>query len=84
MATGTHVLNEEWTVAGLLACFGPISHRQIRQEPPPGQSTEQDVLEIHGREKRLCERVDGVMRRRSAGFRSRSWPESSWACCVRL
>jgi Uma2 family endonuclease len=57
----------EWTVADLLDRFGPISHRRIRQEPPPGSATEQDVIDIHDREKRLFELVDGVLVEKAIG-----------------
>lgn len=53
--------SSDWTVADLLAHFGPIDHRRIRQEPAPGTATEQDVLDIHDRENRLYELMDGVL-----------------------
>jgi Uma2 family endonuclease len=49
------------TVADLLARFGPIPLRRIRQSPAPGTATEDDVLAIHDRENRLCELVDGIL-----------------------
>src|SRR4051794_26948774 len=58
----------EWTVADLLARFGPIPHRRIRQDPAPGTATEQDVLDIHAREKRLYELVDGVLVEKTVGM----------------
>jgi Uma2 family endonuclease len=51
----------DWTVADLFARFGPILHGRIRQNPPPGSATEQDVVDIHAREDRLYELVDGVL-----------------------
>jgi Uma2 family endonuclease len=57
----------DWTVADLLEHFGPIAHRRIRQDPPPGTATEQDVLDIHDREDRLYELVDGVLVEKAMG-----------------
>lgn len=57
----------DWTVADLLAHFGPIVHRRIRQEPAPGTATEQDVIDIHEREDRLYELVDGVLVEKAMG-----------------
>lgn len=50
-----------WTVADLLSHFGPILHVRVRQSPPPGMAAEQDVTDIHEREHRLYELVDGVL-----------------------
>ena len=50
-----------WTVADLFDHFGPVTHARIRQDPPPGTATEQDVIEIHDREDRLYELADGVL-----------------------
>jgi hypothetical protein len=54
-------------VADLLAHFGPIAHRRIRQDPAPGTAVEQDVLDIHDREKRLYELLDGVLVEKAMG-----------------
>jgi Uma2 family endonuclease len=58
----------EWTVADLLTRFGPIAHRRFRQDPAVGSGTEQDVLDIHAREKRLYELVDGVLVEKAKGI----------------
>lgn len=58
----------DWTVADLLARFGPIQHGRIRQTPPPGLATEQDVIEIHDREGRLYELIDGVLVEKAMGI----------------
>jgi hypothetical protein len=50
-----------WTVADLFDRFGPILLSRIRFDPAPGTATEDDVVEIHEREKRLFELVDGVL-----------------------
>jgi Uma2 family endonuclease len=49
------------SLADLLKQLGGISPKRIRAKPPPGKATEQDVLNIHRREKRLYELVDGVL-----------------------
>jgi Uma2 family endonuclease len=58
----------DWTVADLLTRFGPIQHGRIRQTPGPGQATEQDVIDIHDREGRLYELVDGVLVEKAMGI----------------
>src|SRR5262245_28568204 len=58
----------EWTAADLVAHFGPIQLRRIRQDPAPGAATEQDVLDIYEREKRLYELVDGVLVEKAMGI----------------
>jgi len=57
----------EWTAADLANRFGPIPLRRIRFEPPPGTATEADVVEIHDREKRLYELVDGTLVEKTVG-----------------
>jgi len=66
--TATATMPVDWTVADLLAHFGPIAHRRIRQDPSPGSATEQDVIDIHDREKRLYELVDGVLVEKAMGM----------------
>jgi Uma2 family endonuclease len=58
---------EDMTVADLLANFGPIAMVRIRQNPAPGTATEQDVVDIYEREKRLYELVDGVLVEKTVG-----------------
>jgi Uma2 family endonuclease len=57
-----------WTLADLAEMFGPMPPQRIRFSPPPGSATERDVLEIHLREDRLCELVDGVLVEKDMGF----------------
>ena len=57
----------EWTVADLLAHFGPVPFRRVRPTPAPGTATEQDVLDIHHREDRLYELSDGVLLEKDSG-----------------
>jgi len=57
----------DWTVADLFDLLGPIPFSRIRQDPPPGEATEQDVVEIHDRENRLYELIDGVLVEKTMG-----------------
>ncbi len=57
----------EWTAADLVERFGPIRLHRIRSHPAPGTATEQDVIDIHDREDRLFELVDGVLVEKAMG-----------------
>jgi Uma2 family endonuclease len=57
------------TLADLVEQLGDIPLARIRVRPPPGTATEQDVLDLYRREKRLCELVDGVLVEKAMGFR---------------
>jgi Uma2 family endonuclease len=57
----------EWTAADLVERFGPIPLARIRQAPPPGSATEEDVVQIQAHEDRLCELVDGVLVEKTVG-----------------
>lgn len=57
------------TVGDLLDRLGGISPARIRIHPPLGTATEQDVVELVRREKRLCELVDGVLVEKAMGIR---------------
>ena len=67
----------DWTAADLLDRLGPIPLWRIRMAPAPGTATEQDVIEIHDHEDRLCELVDGVLVEKTAGI-----PESFLAVII--
>jgi Uma2 family endonuclease len=67
MSTPSGTTTSDWTVADLLARFGPIAHRRVRQEPAPGAATAKDVVEIHDRENRLYELIDGVLVEKAMG-----------------
>jgi Uma2 family endonuclease len=56
------------TMANLLESLGGIPLERIHMRPPPGTATEDDVLAIHSREKRLCELVEGVLVEKPMGF----------------
>lgn len=62
----------EWTVADLQRRFGPIPFHGIRQNPPPGTATEEDVIWLNDHEVRLCELVDGILVEKTVGI------EESW------
>jgi Uma2 family endonuclease len=57
------------TLADLLAQLGGIAPERVRFRPPPGTATEQDVLDVHAREGRLCELVAGVLVEKAMGLR---------------
>jgi Uma2 family endonuclease len=57
-----------WTLSDLLDRFGPIPAARIRWNPPPGEATEQDVVEIELHEDRLFELIDGVLLEKDMGF----------------
>jgi Uma2 family endonuclease len=45
----------------LQAHFGGIPLNRIRLRPPPGEATEQDVIDVHKRGGRICELIDGTL-----------------------
>src|SRR5262245_4270146 len=59
----------EPTVADLLERLGNVSAKRVRLNPLPGLATEQDVLDIHARTKRLYELVDGILVEKVMGYR---------------
>jgi Uma2 family endonuclease len=67
MATVTESASE-MTLADLVEKFGPIPFRRIRQDPAPGTATEEDVVSIWEREKRLYELVDGILVEKTMGY----------------
>jgi Uma2 family endonuclease len=56
------------TVADLLEQLGEIPPHRVLADPAPGTATEQDVIDVEAREKRLCELVDGVLVEKPMGF----------------
>jgi Uma2 family endonuclease len=56
------------TAVDLSSRFGPMPLRRIRFNPEPGTATEQDVLDLHQREKRLYELVNGILVEKAVGF----------------
>ena len=67
MAYVTEPIVGGWTVADLVQRFGPIPLSRVRMNPPPGTATEEDVVEIHDREDRLFELVEGVLVEKAMG-----------------
>ncbi len=57
-----------WTVADLYRRFGPIPFERIRQSPPPGCGTVDDVVRLNDHEDRLYELVDGILVEKTGGF----------------
>jgi Uma2 family endonuclease len=55
------------TFADLLDQLGGISPKRVRFHPLPG--TEQDLLDIHAREGRLYELVNGILVEKAMGFK---------------
>jgi Uma2 family endonuclease len=68
MSLAISALAELETVADLLESLGDIPPERIRMRPLPGTATEDDVIAIYSREKRLCELVDGVLVEKAMGF----------------
>ena len=60
------------TLADLLEQLGGLDPARVRFRPAPGTATEQDVLDIHTHEGRLCELVEQVLVEKAIGFRE-SW-----------
>lgn len=49
------------TVAQLQEHLGGVPGSRIRLWPPPGEATEQDVLDVLAHEDRICELIDGIL-----------------------
>jgi Uma2 family endonuclease len=56
-----------WTAADLVERFGPVPLSRVRLDPPPGTASEEDIVEIHDREDRLYELVDGILLEKTVG-----------------
>jgi Uma2 family endonuclease len=56
-----------WTVADLYHRFGTIQFERIRQNPPPGSGTVDDVVRLNDHEDRLYELVDGILLEKTVG-----------------
>jgi Uma2 family endonuclease len=61
-------LDQELTLADVLRQLGGISPRRIRFHPAPGTATEDDVVKIRDRERRLFELVEGVLVEKVTGY----------------
>ncbi len=56
------------TLADLLARLGGIPLDRVRFRPAPGTAVEQDVIDLHDRDNRLFELVEGVLVEKPMGF----------------
>ena len=68
MAAGIETDVGGWTAADLVVRFGAVPLNRVRHAPAPGTASERDVVEIHDREKRLYELVDGVLVEKTVGI----------------
>jgi Uma2 family endonuclease len=66
-----------WTASDVIAHFGDIPIARIRTSPPPGEATEADVIELHERDDRLCELIDGTLVEKTMG-----WQEAELAVII--
>jgi Uma2 family endonuclease len=57
------------TVDELLHQLGDIPAFRVRINPSPGYATVQDVIDVHEKERRLCELVDGTLVEKPMGYR---------------
>lgn len=57
------------TMDELLHALGDVPASRVRVNPPPGMATVADLLDVHAREKRLCELVDGTLVEKPMGYR---------------
>ena len=62
------VIAQELTLADVLRQLGGISPRRVRFRPAPGTATEEDVIKIRDRERRLFELIDGVLVEKVLGY----------------
>jgi Uma2 family endonuclease len=57
------------TATSLARRLGPMPLSRIRFDPFPGTATEEDVIAIYARERRLYELADGILVEKAVGFR---------------
>jgi Uma2 family endonuclease len=67
-ATMTDATPGHRTIADLLEGLGGIPAYRVLLDPVPGTATELDVIELHDRENRLFELVDGTLVEKVMGF----------------
>ncbi len=68
ISTPKKLARKTWTVADLYRRFGPIPFERIRQDPPPGCGTVDDVVRLNDHEDRLYELVDGILVEKTVGL----------------
>ncbi|MBY0525484.1 MAG: Uma2 family endonuclease [Gemmataceae bacterium] len=49
------------TLADVQDHLGGVPAHRIRVSPSPGYATEKDLLEVHDKESRICELIDGIL-----------------------
>lgn len=57
------------TIADLLEVLGDIPASRVLLRPAPGTATVQDLIDLHDRQKRICELVDGTLVEKAVGLR---------------
>ncbi len=57
------------TFQDVFQAVGDVAPERILLDPPPGEGTEQDVLDRHARTKRLYELVDGILVQKLRGLK---------------
>lgn len=67
MSHATDTTATAWTAVDLVERFGAIPLHRVVQDPPPGNATEQDVIDLDDHEDRLCELVDGALVEKTVG-----------------
>ena len=72
MSTAPSLQHESETLADILRDLGDIPAERVRSSPAPRSGTEEDVVEIQERTKRLCELYDGVLVEKPVGWRESS------------
>jgi Uma2 family endonuclease len=77
MASVSDTSSLNWTASDVIAQFGDIPIARIRTVPPPGEATENDVIELHDRHDRLFELIDGTLVEKAMG-----WKESELAIII--
>jgi hypothetical protein len=75
MSTMMAEVVERLTHADVLQQLGGVSPSRILFRPAPGTATEDDVIKIHDRERRLFELIDGVLVEKVTGY---------WECVLAI
>jgi Uma2 family endonuclease len=69
MTTVTDSALSIWTASEIIARFGNIPIARICTNPPPGEATEENVIELHDHHDRLFELIDGTLVEKTTGWR---------------
>src|SRR5687767_9294455 len=57
------------TLGDLLERLGDVPPSRILLNPPPGRATVRDVVQVHDRDRRLCELVERTLVEKPMGYR---------------